>query len=60
MGELIDDEVLHEFAVVAEPDRLGAAVLERFGGLVDRFTFYAPYPHTDALFTEAREALRAA
>jgi probable F420-dependent oxidoreductase len=60
MGELIDDEVLAAFAVVAEPDRLGAAVLARFGGLVDRFTFYAPYEHDDALFAPAREELRRA
>ena len=60
MGELVDDEVLAAFAVIAEPDRLGAAVLERFGGLVDRFTFYAPYPHTDALFAPAAEELQRA
>jgi probable F420-dependent oxidoreductase len=59
MGELIDDEVLAEFAVVAEPDRLGEAVLARFGGLVDRFTFYAPYPHDDALFAPATGVLQA-
>jgi probable F420-dependent oxidoreductase len=60
MGELVDDEVLHAFAVVAEPDRLGAALLERFGGLVDRFTFYAPYAHTEDLFAPAIEVLRGA
>jgi probable F420-dependent oxidoreductase len=58
MGELVDDDVLAAFAVVAEPDRLGAAILERFGGLVDRFTFYAPYAHDAALFAPATEALR--
>ncbi len=60
MGELIDDEVLHEFAVVAEPDDLGAALTARYGGIVDRFTFYAPYPHDDAVFAPAIEALRKA
>jgi probable F420-dependent oxidoreductase len=60
MGELIDEEVLGAFAVVAEPDRLGAAVLARFGGLVDRFTFYAPYEHEPALFAAATEALQRA
>jgi hypothetical protein len=58
MGELIDDEVLAAFAVVAEPDRLGTALLARFGGLADRFTFYAPYEHDDALFASAAEQLR--
>src|SRR5919106_191660 len=55
MGELIDDEVLAAFAVVAEPDRLGAAVLARFGGLVDRLTFYAPHQHDDAPLGPPRE-----
>jgi probable F420-dependent oxidoreductase len=43
MGELIDDEVLSTFAVVAEPDRLAPELLARYGGLVDRISFYAPY-----------------
>jgi probable F420-dependent oxidoreductase len=60
MGELVDDEVLATFAVVAEPDRLGAAILARFGDLADRFTFYAPYAHDDALFAPATEELRRA
>jgi probable F420-dependent oxidoreductase len=58
MGELIDDEVLGAFAVVAEPGRLGAAILARFGDLVDRFTFYAPFEHDAALFAPATEALQ--
>jgi hypothetical protein len=43
LGTLIDDEVLHEVAVVAEPEHVGSALRERFGGLVDRLSFYAPY-----------------
>lgn len=53
MGELIDDEVLNAFAVVAEPDRLGAAVRDRFGHLVQRFSFYAPYDHDPAIWLSA-------
>ena len=60
MGELIDDEVLAAFAVVGEPDRLGSAILARFGGLADRFTCYAPYEHDAALFAPAVEELRRA
>ncbi len=44
MGELIDDQVLQTFAVVAPLDRAPEAVLERWGGLVDRFSFYAALP----------------
>lgn len=59
MGELIDNEVLAAFAVIAEPDALGPALVARYGGLVDRFTFYAPYPHDEGLFSQAIEVLRA-
>ncbi len=58
MGELVDDDVLRAFAVVAEPDQVGPEILRRFGDVVDRFTFYAPYPHADDLFAPAIEALR--
>jgi len=40
MARLVDDEVLGTFAVVAEPDAVGPALLERFDGLVDRFSVY--------------------
>ncbi|MFI7670722.1 TIGR03617 family F420-dependent LLM class oxidoreductase [Nocardia sp. NPDC049526] len=59
MGELIDDEVLDTFAVVAEPDRLGAAVQARFGDLVERFSFYAPYDHDPAIWLPAVAELNA-
>jgi probable F420-dependent oxidoreductase len=57
MGDLVDDEVLDAFAVVAEPDRLGPAIRERFGDIVDRFTFYAPYKHDPELWQPAIEDL---
>jgi probable F420-dependent oxidoreductase len=43
MGELIDDDVLDAFAVVCPLDKVASEVLGRFGGLVDRYSFYAPY-----------------
>ena len=58
MGELVDDEVLGAFAVTAEPDALGPALLQRYGDIVDRFTFYAPYQHDEALFAPAIAALQ--
>jgi probable F420-dependent oxidoreductase len=57
MGELIDDEILDAFAVVAEPDRLGPAIAERYGDVVDRFNIYAPYDHDPQLWTQAIEYL---
>ena len=43
MGELITDEMLETFAVVASPEDVPVRVRERYGDLVDRFSFYAPY-----------------
>jgi probable F420-dependent oxidoreductase len=43
MGERIDDEILSTFAVVAGPDDVGAELGRRYGGIVDRCSFYAPY-----------------
>jgi probable F420-dependent oxidoreductase len=43
MAELISDDVLDAFAVVAEPSGVAKSVRERFGDLIDRFSFYAPY-----------------
>jgi probable F420-dependent oxidoreductase len=43
MGTLIDDEMLDAFAVIAEPEQLGAALHARYGDIVDRISFYAPY-----------------
>jgi probable F420-dependent oxidoreductase len=53
MGELIDDDVLNAFAVVAAPSDVGAAVLDRFSDVVRRFSIYAPY----ALSDDARRAI---
>jgi probable F420-dependent oxidoreductase len=44
MAGLIDDEILDTLAVVGELDDIAPKVLARFGGVVDRFNFYAPYP----------------
>ncbi len=60
MGELIDDEMLSAFAVTAEPEGLGQALVQRYGDIVDRFTFYAPYEYDEAVFGPAIDALRVA
>lgn len=49
MGDLIDDQILGEFAVVAEPEAVAKEILARFSGVVDRFSFDTPYP-TDLKF----------
>ena len=43
MGELIDDDILNAFAIVCPLDQVATEVRNRFEGMVDRFSFYAPY-----------------
>ncbi len=43
MGTLIEDDVLETFAIVAEPAKVAGAIMERYGELVHRISFYAPY-----------------
>ncbi|MGQ0823605.1 MAG: LLM class F420-dependent oxidoreductase [Actinomycetota bacterium] len=43
MGDLIDDEMLHTFAVVAPPEGIAKELARRYGDVVDRCSFYAPY-----------------
>ncbi len=43
MGELVDDELLHTFAVVGEPEQIAGAIHDRYGDVISRISFYAPY-----------------
>jgi probable F420-dependent oxidoreductase len=43
MGNVIDDEMLNTFAVVAEPEGIAPELGKRFGDVIDRISFYAPY-----------------
>lgn len=43
MGDLIDDEILNTFAVVGEPEDIGPELRKRYGDVISRFSFYAPY-----------------
>ncbi len=58
MGDAIDDEVLNAFAVVGPPERIAPLLTERFGDLVTRFQFYAPYKHEIGLWTPVIADLR--
>lgn len=44
MADLIDDTMLHTFAVAGHADSAGAEIHRRFGDIVDRYTLYTPYP----------------
>jgi probable F420-dependent oxidoreductase len=52
MGDLITDEVLEAFAVVAPLEKVASEVRARYEGLVDRFSFYAPYKVDPAVWKD--------
>jgi len=43
MGTLIDDEILNTFAVVGEPEQIAPELHKRYGDVIQRISFYAPY-----------------
>ena len=43
MGEVITDDVLEAFSVIAEPEGIAAELDKRYGDVVQRLSFYAPY-----------------
>jgi probable F420-dependent oxidoreductase len=59
MGELIDDDILRTFAVVAEPEAVGAELKRRYAGIVDRCSFYAPYKSDPERWGKVIDDLRA-
>ena len=58
MGELITDEILEEFAVVADPGEVAGALKARFGGVIDRVLCTFEFAE-DAERTACFETLRA-
>jgi probable F420-dependent oxidoreductase len=52
MGELITDDILETFAVIAPPDELAAGIMARWGGLLDRLSFYAVYESDPELWAQ--------
>ena len=57
MAALVDDDVLRTFAVVGEPADAARQIRERYGPIVDRISFYAPYAVDPALLAEVRDHL---
>ena len=41
MGDILDDDVLDALAIVGPSEEIPARIVERFGGLVDRITYYS-------------------
>jgi probable F420-dependent oxidoreductase len=59
MGELIPDDLLHAMAVVAEPDGVAPELQRRYGDVVDRISFYAPYESDPDTWLPVIAALKA-
>ena len=60
MGELVDDEILGTFAVTGEPEEIPAKMLDRYGDVVDRISFYAPYKSDRERWARVVEGFKAA
>jgi probable F420-dependent oxidoreductase len=59
MGELIDDGMLAEFAVVAPLDEVAAAMRDRWGDVLARLSFYTPYATDDTAWQAVIADLKA-
>jgi probable F420-dependent oxidoreductase len=59
MGDLVDDEVLNTFAVVGPPESIAPELGRRYGDVIDRLSFYAPYQSDPDRWTTVMEALKA-
>ncbi len=60
MAELVDDEVVDAFAVVGPPEEVPGALAKRFGDMVTRVSFFAPYRMPRERWTGLLAGLRGA
>ena len=59
MGTLIDDEILNTFAVVGPPESIAPELGRRYGDVIDRLSFYAPYQSDPERWLPVMDALKA-
>jgi probable F420-dependent oxidoreductase len=59
MGNLITDEILNTFAVVGPPESVAPVLAERYGDVVTRISFYAPYKSDPDRWREVIDAVQA-
>jgi probable F420-dependent oxidoreductase len=60
MGKLIDDEILNTFAVVGEPESVAPELHRRYGDVIQRISFYAPYKTDPDRWSKVLADLKAA
>jgi probable F420-dependent oxidoreductase len=59
MGDLITDEVLEAFAVVGAPETVAPELHKRYGDVIQRISFYAPYKSDPERWSRVLSDLRA-
>jgi probable F420-dependent oxidoreductase len=59
MGDLIDDEILNTFAVVGAPEQIAPELGRRYGDVIERISFYAPYKSDPERWLTVMEDLKA-
>jgi probable F420-dependent oxidoreductase len=60
MGTIVDDEILNTFAVVGQPEEIGAELHRRYGDCIQRLSFYAPYKSDPDRWSKVMSELKAA
>ncbi|MFM7262720.1 MAG: LLM class F420-dependent oxidoreductase [Acidimicrobiales bacterium] len=58
MGSLITDDILNNFAVVGEPESIAPELHRRYGDVISRISFYAPYKSDPARWLPVIEAIK--
>ena len=58
MGNLITDDILNTFAVVGEPETIAPELHRRYGDVISRISFYAPYKADPARWKPVIEAIK--
>ncbi|MEY4366301.1 MAG: hypothetical protein RLZZ305_1645 [Actinomycetota bacterium] len=58
MGNLITDDILSTFAVVGEPEAVAPELHRRYGDVISRISFYAPYKSNPERWRPVIEAIK--
>ena len=59
MGDLIEPEMLKEFAVIGPPGAIAGLAAARYGDAVDRMNAYSPFEADDDLWSAVRAGFAA-
>ena len=60
MGSLITDEILNTFAVVGPPNHVAGELHRRYGDVIQRINFYAPYASDPATWSSVIADIKSA